>query len=1025
MRKISNALKIAYCLFPVSALAGITDIKFGQYQIADSQWNTNACLNTTTCVINSKNPGIAYKIPYTTGQLSWASGDYVQLSLSGNASFPYTATQYMSDGTVKVVLGDGKIVSMSGDFFFFVGSDNNTGQLFSGSTGMNGNAGVSWTGTLNPTIAQADAYASASYSLTPLAAGQSAQNSQTPPDIVAANSNPADIGTGLNPKFDGGTLRAAVPGATYSNNISITTNKGTIDQYGLTNTYSGVFSDDQLGSAGRLIIANSSNSTGGKIVLSNIANSYSGGTEVRAGATLSIADARVLGSGGLDLVGSSTVPATLETTANMTISAAITVSGRPVFSTANGTTLTVSNAIANGSNGSGDLVKEGLGTLSLSAANTYTGATSINAGTLNLTGSLASTAVTVAGGTLTNANGGLAAGTNLTVNSGAVNINANDTIANLNGSGGSVTLASGKTLEVSAGGAYAGTIGGAGTLKVSGGTQTLTGSNSHTGGTTVVVETNATTPTILSINSASALGSGTLALVGTSSTSATLQTTATMTIANAITVKNDPTFDVASGTTTTVSGVIADGGAAGYVTKIGDGTLALTAANTYTGPTSISAGTLALSGSGAIASSSAVSNSATFDVTGVSGNVAIKNYTQASGATLKMNISGEPASNQKVNVTGTSSLGGTLNLAAASGSYRPAKYTLMSSTGALSGTFSTLSTNLASVTNYDYSLGYDANNVYLYLRSTAADTLASIRAMGADLNKVYNAQYGIAQQGLSYDCRLFDANDLCLSTGARVTHSRADGSTYDGVALIAAYRAQPKLRVGGWIDQNESRQMALNVTAGNSTPMFGAFAVWNENPETRTGLEFKLSGAYGQKDLSLTRPVVGTSERGQGQSKLSTMVAEASVGYGIALDARTSISPFAGLRYASLSNKGYTEGSDVFSPLTFAKTSQTAKSVIAGVSLYDKPEGPIGLDLSAGVERYVSTSAAQISASGLDGLSAVQMTPVLSKNRPFASASLRYEIDKTQHLLFGLSHSKHFTNSDWVTSATVRYVIGL
>lgn len=336
-----------------------------------------------------------------------------------------------------------------------------------------------------------------------------------------------------------------------------------------------------------------------------------------------------------------------------------------------------------------------------------------------------------------------------------------------------------------------------------------------------------------------------------------------------------------------------------------------------------------------------------------------------------------------------------------------------------------MSSNLNSVTAHTYRLAYDTSNVYLELRANAADTMASIQAMGADLNKVYNAQYGIAQLGLSYDCKLFDQNKLCLSTGARVTHSRADGSTYDGVALIAAYRAQPDLRVGGWIDQNESRQMAMNVTAGNRTPMVGAFAVWNENPKTLEGLEVKLSAAYGQKDLSLTRPVVGTSERGQGNSKLGTLVAEASVGYGMQLDARTRVSPFAGLRHAKLSNTGYTENADIFSPLSFAKTSQSATSVMAGVNLYDKPEGPIGLDLSAGVERTLSTSAAQLSATGIDGLSAVQMTPVLSKNRPFASASLRYEIDKNQQLLFGLSHSKQFANSDWVSSATVRYVIGL
>jgi autotransporter-associated beta strand protein len=551
------------------------------------------------------------------------------------------------------------------------------------------------------------------------------------------------------------------------------------------------------------------------------------------------------------------------------------------------------------------------------------------------------------------------------------------------------------------------------------GSLTLSGANTFTGGVEVQAGAN------LKISSASALGSGTLALVGTPTTSATLSTTADMTISNPITVKYDPTFNVASGTTTTVTSAIADGGAPGDVVVTGGGTLALTNVNTYSGATTIDAGSrLALTGAGSISASTAVTNNGAFDVTQAAGNVTLGGtYTQGTTGTLKMTLA--PVSNQQVNVAGTANLGGTLDLAAAAGTYRAGRYTLMTSAGLGGSTFSALNTNLASVTNYTYRLAYDPSNVYLELRSSAADTMSSIRAMGGDLNKVYNAQYGIAQLGLAYDCKLFDQNNLCLSTGIRTTHSRADGSTYEGVALIAAHRARPDVRVGAWIDQNESRNMVMNVTAGNKSPMLGAFAVWNENPETREGLEVKVSAAYGKKDLSMARPVIGTAENGQGKSTLATAVAEATVGYGLQLDARTSISPFAGLRYANLSNAGYTESADVFSPLTFAKTSQSAKSVIAGINLYDKPEGPIGLDLSAGVERYVSTSAAQLSASGIDGLSPVQMTPVMSQNRPFASASLRYEIDKNQHLLFGLLHSKQFTNSEWVSSATVRYVIGL
>ena len=170
-----------------NAYADLTDIKFGQSQIADSQWNVNACLNTTTCQIYSKQPGTAYKIPWTSGQVSWAAGDYVKFSTNGNGSFPYTATQYSSTDAVKSVLGNGKIVNMGPDYFFFVGSDNNTGQLFSGSSGMNNTSGVSWTGTLNPTIQQANTYANASYSTVPLTAGQTATTtpSSPPPAPVA------------------------------------------------------------------------------------------------------------------------------------------------------------------------------------------------------------------------------------------------------------------------------------------------------------------------------------------------------------------------------------------------------------------------------------------------------------------------------------------------------------------------------------------------------------------------------------------------------------------------------------------------------------------------------------------------------------------------------------------------------------------------------------------------------------------------------------------------------------------------
>jgi hypothetical protein len=158
----------------------LSDLKFGQYQIADSQWNVQACTQTATCQIYSKNPGTAYKIPWWSGQLVWAAGDYVAFSPTGNAVNPYNAIQYTANGTQKAVMGTGHIINMGPNYFFFVGNDNDTGQLFSMTQGFADTSGVTWTGTVNPTTAQVDQYA-ANGSTTPLAAGQSASTGPPPP----------------------------------------------------------------------------------------------------------------------------------------------------------------------------------------------------------------------------------------------------------------------------------------------------------------------------------------------------------------------------------------------------------------------------------------------------------------------------------------------------------------------------------------------------------------------------------------------------------------------------------------------------------------------------------------------------------------------------------------------------------------------------------------------------------------------------------------------------------------------------
>jgi autotransporter-associated beta strand protein len=88
-------------------------------------------------------------------------------------------------------------------------------------------------------------------------------------------------------------------------------------------------------------------------------------------------------------------------------------------------------------------------------------------------------------------------------------------------------------------------------------------------------------------------------------------------------------FSIDAGRTGTVNAILSDAISGGTLAKLGEGTLTLAAANTYTGKTIVSAGTLSLTSTGSLASALIdVQSGATFDVR------AISNYSLGAGKTL-------------------------------------------------------------------------------------------------------------------------------------------------------------------------------------------------------------------------------------------------------------------------------------------------------------------------------------------------------------------------------------------------------
>ncbi|EHH2966812.1 autotransporter-associated beta strand repeat-containing protein [Salmonella enterica] len=309
--------------------------------------------------------------------------------------------------------------------------------------------------------------------------------------------------------------------------------------------------DNNIGGTGSVV------KSGDKTLTLSGANSYTGGTTI-SGGTLVVSNVEALGSGDV------TDNATLE--------------------------LNTGGDFDNAISGSGQVVKSGDKTLTLSGANSYTGGTTISDGTLVASNveALGSGNVTDdatlelnTGGDFDNAISGsgqvVKSGDKTLTLSGANSYTGGTTI-----SGGTLVasnvdaLGSGDvtdnaTLELNTGGDFANNIGGTGSVVKSGDeTLTLSGTNTYRGGTTISGGT-------LVASNVEALGTGDV------TDNATLE------------LNTGGDFDNNIGGT-------------GSVVKSGDETLTLSGANSYTGGTTISGGTLVATSVDALGSGDVTDN---------------------------------------------------------------------------------------------------------------------------------------------------------------------------------------------------------------------------------------------------------------------------------------------------------------------------------------------------------------------------------------------------------------------------------
>ena len=479
---------------------------------------------------------------------------------------------------------------------------------------------------------------------------------------ATAIANNAVVNIGVGPNVTSGTASFALNGMNTAGNATFNIQNAVVS--GTTVT-------------GRLFLAGTSTFGTGTVTVTgngqlffNTPVSGSGGLTLDSNFTGSVTTAAAsLGHTGPTVINSGTLQ--LGDGGNQgTLNAAtvITNNGTLIWNRIGATAQTISNGIA----GTGNVVLMGSGTagqtnnVTFSGTNTYTGSTEIAFGTLTIGSAarLENSAIILSGTAVSVLNVSTTAGTALTIKS-------------LSGvAGSSVTLGS-KTLLVgdATSTTYAGRLSGVGggLTKQGSGAMTLSGSNTYSGATTVsagmlqFATTNALyggttanwTATNIRTGSAATLAfnvGGTGEFSTGNVTTLITNLAASSGTTNGMSAGSIFGFDTtnASGGTFTIADAIANttgtsGGARG-LRKLGTNTLLLTAANSFTGATSVEGGTLAFDRVAALNSSSGIgiNAGAILDYTGTAATLS-RNVTVATSGTGTIRNSG----GQKLTLSGT------------------------------------------------------------------------------------------------------------------------------------------------------------------------------------------------------------------------------------------------------------------------------------------------------------------------------------------------------------------------------------
>lgn len=311
---------------------------------------------------------------------------------------------------------------------------------------------------------------------------------------------------------------------------------------------------------------------------------------------------------------------------------------------------------------------------------------------------------------------------------------------------------------------------------------------------------------------------------------------------------------------------------------------------------------------------------------------------------------------------------------------------------------------------------------------SATNTLTSVQQNANGLATVYNQQAAAYQAALSYDCQVYDQNNLCVSVGGRYNYAGpSPSSNQQAGLLILGYKPVQTFRVGAFADQSVNISTPSGFSQSKSSPMWGLFAKWHMNKD-ETGLGVQASAVTSSSSLTATRPQLFNTEAGSGTTQFNGQGYQLTTNYHQPVSNNTSLIPYLGLRYTRINAGAYTENTTatVTSPLSYNAMAQNTFSAIGGIGvrshLAEKLTGTASVGIQQNLNYSMGNYSGTSSISGLETFS-VQM-PGNVNSMATATAGLYYDVRKNERVGLNVLWQQQPFIATNTTTALATYTIG-